>query len=109
MLRSLARCCTDCSEVYSKSRASYCRIRDAVIVALVAAWLTAPVTSVAQTDEPKAIEEIQVTATRRPTEVSDVSAALTLISSEAIRGVKLTTDALASQTGVFLQQTTPGQ
>ena len=55
------------------------------------------------------IEEIQVTATRRPAQASDVSAALSLIDAEAIRFQKLTTDALAGQPGVFLQQTTPGQ
>jgi outer membrane receptor protein involved in Fe transport len=63
----------------------------------------------AQYSEPVTIEEIQVTATRRPTAVRNVSAALSIISSEDIRDGKLTTDALAAQTGVFLQQTTPGQ
>lgn len=63
----------------------------------------------AQAYEPAAIEEIQVTATRRPTEVSNVSAALTLISFDEIHGAKLTTDGLAAQIGVYLQQTTPGQ
>ena len=48
-------------------------------------------------------------ATRRPTEMRNVSAALSIITSDEIRGVKLTTDALASQIGVYLQQTTPGQ
>jgi len=62
----------------------------------------------AQSYEPAAIEEIQVTATRRPTEVSNVSAALTLISFDEIHGAKLTTDGLAVQIGVYLQQTTPG-
>jgi outer membrane receptor protein involved in Fe transport len=56
-----------------------------------------------------AIEEIQVTATRRAQSVSDTSAAITLISADDIAALKLTTDALAAQTGVFLQQTTPGQ
>ena len=55
------------------------------------------------------IEEIQVTATRRSQAVSDVSAAITLISEDEIAALKLTTDALAGQSGVFLQQTTPGQ
>jgi len=75
------------------------------------AWCCAavPQLSAAQTGEAAAIEEIQVTATRRPTGLSDVSAALTLISSNEIRGVNLTTDALAAKTGVYLQQTTPGQ
>lgn len=55
------------------------------------------------------IDEIQVTATRRATSVADVSAALSIISAEEIAGNKLTTDALAVQPGVYLQQTTPGQ
>ncbi len=55
------------------------------------------------------IDEIQVLATRRPTEMRKVSAALSIITSDDIRRVKLTTDALAAQTGVYLQQTTPGQ
>ena len=55
------------------------------------------------------IDEIQVTATRRPTTVENVSAALTLIPSEKIQNRKLTTDALMMEPGIFLQQTTPGQ
>ena len=55
------------------------------------------------------IDEIQVTATRRPATTDDVSAALTLITAEEIRGSALITDALAAEVGVFLQQTTPGQ
>lgn len=61
----------------------------------------------AQDDE--AIDEIQVTATRRPVAAEDVSAALTIVSSQELAGRKLITDALAAQPGVFLQQTTPGQ
>jgi len=56
-----------------------------------------------------AIDEIQVTATRRAVAKKDVSAALTSISVEEIRATKIVTDALAAQPGVFLQQTTPGQ
>jgi len=55
------------------------------------------------------IEEIQVTATRRPADASDVSAALTVINADEIARAMLATDALASKPGVFLQQTTPGQ
>ena len=54
------------------------------------------------------VDEIQVTATRRPVESNKLSAALTVISAEEIRSAKLTTDALAAEVGVFLQQTTPG-
>lgn len=55
------------------------------------------------------IEEIQVTATRRPAQAASVSAALTLIHDDRIQRNKLTTDALGMEPGVFLQQTTPGQ
>ena len=56
-----------------------------------------------------AIDEIQVTATRRPTDISDTPSALTLIAEEKIRSNKLATDALQAEPGIFLQQTTPGQ
>lgn len=56
-----------------------------------------------------AIDEIQVTATRRGKAPSEVPAALTIVTVEEIRDNKLVTDALQSQAGVFLQQTTPGQ
>jgi len=55
------------------------------------------------------IEEIQVTATRRPIDIKDVSAALTVVTGEEIYRSKLITDSLAAKPGVFLQQTTPGQ
>lgn len=59
--------------------------------------------------EADAFEEIQVTATRRPVSSTKVASAITLVPAEEIRILKLTTDALAAQPGVFLQQTTPGQ
>ncbi len=55
------------------------------------------------------MEEIQVTATRRPMETSAVSASLSIVNSDEFAADKLLTDALAMQPGVFLQQTTPGQ
>ena len=55
------------------------------------------------------IEEIQVTATRRPAPEMSVSAALTIVTAEEINRNKLVTDALSAQPGVYLQQTTPGQ
>ena len=67
--------------------------------------VAAPV--VAQDDE--AIDEIQVTATRRLISTENVSAALTLVPGEKIQNGKLTTDALMMEPGIFLQQTTPGQ
>lgn len=68
-----------------------------------------PITALAQEAAEETIDEIQVTATRRPLAKREVSAALTLISVKEIRGAKIITDALAAQPGVFLQQTTPGQ
>jgi len=77
---------------------------------MLAALPVAPLPSLAQYTTPsEPLEEIQVTATRRPAATSEVAAALTVITSEELRGRKLTTDALAAQPGVFLQQTTPGQ
>jgi outer membrane cobalamin receptor len=49
------------------------------------------------------------TATRREISSEEVSSGLTLVDSEHVRSQKLVTDALASNVGVFLQQTTPGQ
>ena len=69
--------------------------------------LAAVLPALAQDNE--AIDEIQVTATRRQIDTEEVSAALTLVPGENIRNSKLTTDALKMQPGVFLQQTTPGQ
>ncbi|MCH8135808.1 MAG: TonB-dependent receptor, partial [Proteobacteria bacterium] len=55
------------------------------------------------------IDEILVTATRRHVAADEVSAAVSLIDTDAVRGQKLITDALNNSPGVFLQQTTPGQ
>ncbi|MDX1482317.1 MAG: TonB-dependent receptor [Woeseiaceae bacterium] len=79
----------------------------AIWAAAVAATVIPP--AAAQVDDDDVIDEIQVTATRRPVAASDVTPAVTLIGAEEIRGQSLATDALAGQPGVFLQQTTPGQ
>ena len=55
------------------------------------------------------IDEVLVTATRRAVNATEISAAVSLIDSQHLRAQKLLTDALANNTGVFLQQTTPGQ
>ena len=55
------------------------------------------------------IEEILVTATRRVISSEDVSSGLTLVTREQIQTQKLVSDSLASNVGIFLQQTTPGQ
>ena len=55
------------------------------------------------------LDEVVVTASRRPVTSDNISSALSLIKAEEIQNQKLATDALASQVGVSLQQTTPGQ
>ena len=71
--------------------------------------LTATPAAAAASDDAGEIEEIQVTATRRPVTADSASAALTLIDRDALVGAKLVVDVLAAQPGLFLQQTTPGQ
>ena len=56
-----------------------------------------------------AIDEVFVTATRRPASSEDISAALTIVDQDQAERQKLISDALAGNVGVFLQQTTPGQ
>ena len=56
-----------------------------------------------------AIDEVFVTATRRPASSEDISAALTIVGQDQAERQKLISDALAGNVGVFLQQTTPGQ
>ena len=73
------------------------------------AVLPAATAVLAQDQEAVEIDEIQVTATRRPAPEMSVSAALTIVTAEEINRSKLATDALQAQPGVFLQQTTPGQ
>jgi len=55
------------------------------------------------------IDEISVTAKRRPASLFEISSAVSIIDRDAVQSGKLVTDALASNVGVFLQQTTPGQ
>jgi outer membrane receptor protein involved in Fe transport len=57
----------------------------------------------------QALDEVVVTATRRPVAAAEISAAVSLIARDDVHFEKLTTDALAEKIGVFLQQTTPGQ
>lgn len=94
----LARCISIIRDMRNDSL--LCLIVTVLIIAL-------PASSGAQ--DADTIDEIQVTATRRPVASSKVSAAVTLIPAEEVRSGKLTTDALAAKVGVFLQQTTPGQ
>jgi len=55
------------------------------------------------------IDEVVVTASRRPVEYGDISAGLSLLNRDSVLSQKLTTDALSSNIGIYLQQTTPGQ
>jgi outer membrane receptor protein involved in Fe transport len=55
-----------------------------------------------------AIDEIQVTASRKAMQADDVSSAVTLVSGDAVNSV-VSTDLLGNQQGTFLQETTPGQ
>jgi len=67
-----------------------------------------PAPAVASTTSTE-IDEVVVTATRRPVSSGDISAGLSLLDREAVLSQKLTTDALSSNIGIYLQQTTPGQ
>ncbi len=55
------------------------------------------------------LDEVVVTATRRPVTTEDISSALTLVDRANVLSQKLLTDTLGMNAGVFLQQTTPGQ
>ena len=68
---------------------------------------TAPLT--AAEPEWEAIDEIQVTASRRALQQSEVSSAVSIIDSDEFSTANLITDALAAQPGSYLQETTPGQ
>ena len=79
-----------------------------VLIGTLILIVSAPALASAE-NQTESIEEIQVTATRRPVDADATSAALSLIDREALKGAKLIVDALAAQPGLFLQQTTPGQ
>ena len=55
------------------------------------------------------LDEVIVVASRRPVASEDISSALSLIDRQDVLVQKLATDALTSNVGVYLQQTTPGQ
>ena len=55
------------------------------------------------------IDEVIVTATRRPVDLNEISSAISLVSHEEIRSKKLITDSLSAAVGVTVQRTTPGQ
>ena len=72
-------------------------------------FILAVITPAAAMAEQAEIDEVMVTATRRPVISSSIPAGLTLLDGETVKAQKLVTDALASGVGVNLQQTTPGQ
>ena len=78
-------------------------------LAIIAVALVYP--GVARADDDERLEEVQVTASRGGRPAGDISEAVTVVDGEAAgRGqIQLVTDALRSQTGVFVQQTTAGQ
>ncbi|MFK8015476.1 MAG: TonB-dependent receptor [Gammaproteobacteria bacterium] len=57
------------------------------------------------------LEEVQVTATRSANGTSAVSEAISIVGESELNDaqIQVITDALRGQTGVFIQQTTPGQ
>ena len=94
-----------CSFFHSK--ATRCCTLSAMLRSLfLAAAAFAPLTTAANNNQ---IDEIVVTATRRAISSEQVSSGLTVLSRGHLEAQKLITDALASNVGVFLQQTTPGQ
>ena len=60
-------------------------------------------------DDHNTLTEIVVSSTRRAVSVAEVPVAISLIERDDIVGESLLTDALANLSGVYLQQTTPGQ
>jgi outer membrane receptor protein involved in Fe transport len=88
-----------------QARTQSLRLERITLLLAVAATVATP--AWADADDP--IDEIQVTATRRPLATNRVSAAVTVVPADEINAQKLATDALASELGVFLQQTTVGQ
>ncbi len=63
----------------------------------------------AHANEPVAIDEIQVTATRKATSTASISTGVTVVHEERLELESLVTDAIAGQIGTFVQETTPGQ
>jgi hemoglobin/transferrin/lactoferrin receptor protein len=55
------------------------------------------------------IDEVLVTVKRRASSLRDISMPVSLVAGEDVQTQKILTDALSAISGVFLQQTTPGQ
>jgi hemoglobin/transferrin/lactoferrin receptor protein len=70
----------------------------------------APLSGIAvHASEPVAIDEIQVTATRRATSTASISTGVSVVREQRFELESLVTDAVAGQIGTFVQETTPGQ
>lgn len=82
-------------------------MRHSMLACLLASAIASP--AAASTTNGDRLDEVIVVASRRPVASEDISSALSLIERENIQVQKLATDALASNVGVYLQQTTPGQ
>ncbi|MEO1320687.1 MAG: TonB-dependent receptor plug domain-containing protein, partial [Pseudomonadota bacterium] len=81
--------------------------RLAAFAGALAAAATGPLATRASAQDD--LDEIVVTATRRPSATSSVAPSLTVIDGGIAASDKLVTDALVTAPGVYLQQTTPGQ
>lgn len=55
------------------------------------------------------IDEIQITVTRRAMMLSNIPTVVTIVAADKLALYGLVTDALASEAGAFVQETTPGQ
>ena len=84
----------------------YYLLTTSLIVTLAPSVTTAATATIETIDT---MDEVVVTATRRPAASTQISSAVTVIGAESLSRAKLVTDALADNPGVFLQQTTPGQ
>jgi outer membrane receptor protein involved in Fe transport len=88
----------------------FCRSRILLCLRLAAAGAAALCGGTAAAQE-RVIEEVQVTATRIGGEDQPVSEAVTVVNTAELADaqIQVVTDALRGQSGVFVQQTTPGQ
>ena len=83
------------------------RSRCATVTCALLLGSSAALTAVANTADP--LDEVVVSAVRRDVTVSSVPAAISVVGADEVRTALLVTDALENATGVFVQQTTPGQ
>jgi hemoglobin/transferrin/lactoferrin receptor protein len=83
----------------------------ALSLAIACSPVLAQDTGRADAADPKTLDTIQVTATKRPESALDVSAATTIANRAELAEAAMQTpmDALHGEVGTFVQQTTPGQ